>query len=160
MYFIPPLNRGQCSQISHVTQIARYHEMNSTPFRLHLEAVSNHSMQHQNNQNFCPSFGSVFFSFQPSLLVYLSVTVKKQQLVTPYGRERRGHFEHLPAWTPPYAVEFACLLSLINEKRRCTVFPISISHLFSVFVMGGRGTHSLLRLWVSPSACLSGGQVC
>lgn len=73
-------------------------------------------MHQQNNQNFCPSSGSVLFSFQPSLLVYLSVAVKKQQLVTPYGRERRGCFEHLPAWTPPYAVEFACLLSLINEK--------------------------------------------
>lgn len=121
-YFIPPLKRGQCSQISYIPRITRYHEMNHTPFRLNLEAVSNRSMQHQNNQNFCPSFGPVFFSFQPSLLVYLSVAVKKQQLVTPYGRERRGRFEHLPAWTPPYAVEFACLLSLINEKSDVLFF--------------------------------------
>lgn len=53
-------------------------------------------MQHQNNQTFAPVLGSPP-PFLTSLLVYLPVAVKKQQLVTPYGREWRGRFEHLPA---------------------------------------------------------------
>lgn len=70
-----------------------------------------------------PQFWDFSPSFLTSLLVYLPVAVKKRQLVTPYGREWRGRFEHLPAWTPPYAVEFDCLLSLINEKSDVLFLP-------------------------------------
>lgn len=129
IHFVPPLKRGWCSQISHVPQITRYHERNCTPFRLCLE--ENHKMRHQNNQTFAPVLSLRFFPFPASLLVYLPVAVKKQQLVTPYGGEWRGRFEHLPAWTPPYAVESDCLLSLLNEKSNALFFLFQFLTCFS-----------------------------
>lgn len=80
----------------------------------------------------------------PLFLVYLSVVVKKQQLVTPYGRKWQRLFEHLPVWTPPYAEEFGCLLSLINEKTEARVFFYLFSSFSPVFsVMGGTDTVKL-----------------
>lgn len=95
----------------------------------------------------------------PLFLVYLSVVVKKQQLVTPYGRKWQRLFEHLPVWTPPYAEEFGCLLSLINEKTEARVFSISfpVSHLFSLSWV--EQTQSSWKLRVLPSACLLGEEV-
>lgn len=78
---------------------------------------------------------SFFFSLSPFFNFFFGVPLchsgRNQQLVTPYGREWRGCFEQLPAWTPPYAVEFDCLLSLINEKSDAMLLAISVHHLFS-----------------------------
>lgn len=76
-------------------------------------------------------FSLPFPSFNFSFGVPPRRSRKKQQLVTPYGREWRGRFEQLPAWTPPYAVEFDCLLSLINGKRDAMLLAVSVTHLFS-----------------------------
>lgn len=82
--------------------------MSDSPFMLNLEVVRILEMQHKNKVVFAPDLFST--------IQYLSCHREKQQLVTPYGRDRWGHFEHLPAWTTPYVLEFVCLLSAINEN--------------------------------------------
>lgn len=58
---------------------------------------NNPSTQHQANTTFAPVLG---LCFSLRLAVSLGVPLchgEKQQLVTPYGGERRGCFEHLQA---------------------------------------------------------------
>lgn len=72
------------------------------------------------------------------------------QLVTPYGRERRGRFEHLPAWTRPYAVEFARLLSLVNEKSDALFLLLQF---LTCFLRYGRQRHTSLPTPLGSAVC-------
>lgn len=77
--------------------------------------------------------------------------------MTPYGREWRGHFQHLPAWTPPYAVEFGCLLSLVNEKSDLLFFCLRF---LTCFLLGGQQRHTFSPTpLVLPSAYQSNVEV-
>lgn len=138
---------GQCiSLLSRENNVLKLSKSSSntnyTLFRLNLECLP-HQKCNIKTTKLLPNFWLYVF-----LLSCVSFGVplchcEKKQLVTPYGREWRGHFQHLPAWTPPYVVEFGCLLSLINEKSDLLFFDFSPG--FSL--VGNRGTRSRLHPW-------------